>query len=1011
MKKKKLKLVGLFILVILVCIIGIPLCFLNKESKEKIRVGKKEVEDEAKITYICDEAFIKSAYGFDVDAIEAVLDAQDSLGDNLSITVTGIPSTVSFYITTEDAEINANGDLALGEINFGGPLQGTITAPATTGTYTGTISRNSILYKTVNKKVVETGFEEQDLMVGFVLNEAKSQKIDDTTYYSCAAGKGAGVTTVDAILTDTSTGNQYYNSDLCSSSISAYPDFANAIPYCSVAVDFTAAEVNSYMSRLERINNIYQKAKQPPLEFTNLEDEGYTKVDDPNVKQTLSCPAFEDNRIFVDDNDNDDSDYEDNLYAKQDKFYSEKVTYSNNYCKTVCQEAVTVSYQAPVATQAGICFSYKVDIQSTVQCKAEVDFSKKPELSQYSKCNAQSVCTHWGGAKGMRGGPNDDFDACVVACDGGEYTQECIDSCDSEVYGDDDSEELLETALDEDYFQESPVMFTANTSIYTPHVMQLAQAKTNEIPVEGVKCNRTFQGPRPIYLTDSGSKYTAEQIYRFRQKNPGGYYAQAGNGSWYWQPAGYCPSSVGYIYYSTLYQTKRTMKRFRVVYNSTKADGTIDRSNWHGGGRPMENKDGFQVVRIRNTYSSDLNAELTPDNVYYDCHSTCKWKPKSMTGCNGQNAILTKYDEMHDYMAALDTWANELEKCLSQAQCDTKETKTTTFTITVDKDNPSSPNYQVYNATLNKDGGVVSGSEPIVEHSGGVCYNNLKEQDDWGTELKYHNVVSFPQRWLSVKNGLTLTNIQHENEKYYQYLGNTFCPKLKTDYVNVKWYKWNVDEYSRYLSEEEQDNFFNEEPRKDNINVHIGSSAGNYWGLLGWNIDINCFYAVGCPEGDCPPTKETPPPDTDCPEPPCPPVTKKEDPMPTFEFRTIALTEMFPNRAAHFNWTRSATNLDNSSYPIQPEQLISSIQNKGSFNDTTDLDYEFDLKADTLKAIKSDNQRINGNYTDYEISSSISSIPGVTVYKSAFLDWLGSSVVKRRGVLGCNNQNGSTCSS
>lgn len=105
-------------------------------------------------------------------------------------------------------------------------------------------------------------------------------------------------------------------------------------------------------------------------------------------------------------------------------------------CKVRCEEAVIVQYGAPVASKAGLCFEYKVKVTSRVSC----EMSELPPLPDKvtTVCTPTPTCTGIG-RSGNRyylteGGPNEDFHACVEACDGGIYSSKCSKKCYKDVY-------------------------------------------------------------------------------------------------------------------------------------------------------------------------------------------------------------------------------------------------------------------------------------------------------------------------------------------------------------------------------------------------------------------------------------------------------------------------------------------------------------------------------------------------------------------------------------------------
>lgn len=103
-----------------------------------------------------------------------------------------------------------------------------------------------------------------------------------------------------------------------------------------------------------------------------------------------------------------------------------------NVCKRTCEEAVEVKYGPPIASKAGLCFEYQIQVTSRVKCSSEVDNSKKPKKKKL--CNPVPYCNNIPG-KVHQGGSNEEFDACINSCDGGKYTESCSNKCYKKVYG------------------------------------------------------------------------------------------------------------------------------------------------------------------------------------------------------------------------------------------------------------------------------------------------------------------------------------------------------------------------------------------------------------------------------------------------------------------------------------------------------------------------------------------------------------------------------------------------
>jgi hypothetical protein len=110
------------------------------------------------------------------------------------------------------------------------------------------------------------------------------------------------------------------------------------------------------------------------------------------------------------------------------------VTGASASCEVECEEAVTVEYGPPVASKAGLCFEYKVKVTSRVSCSVSKE-PTKPDTS-INVCTPTPICTNSTHSYYVnQGGPSEEFDSCIEACDGGKYTDKCSKKCYKKVYG------------------------------------------------------------------------------------------------------------------------------------------------------------------------------------------------------------------------------------------------------------------------------------------------------------------------------------------------------------------------------------------------------------------------------------------------------------------------------------------------------------------------------------------------------------------------------------------------
>lgn len=102
------------------------------------------------------------------------------------------------------------------------------------------------------------------------------------------------------------------------------------------------------------------------------------------------------------------------------------------YWKALCTEKLVISYEQPKGVSAGQGFTYAPVMKMERTC-TPIQI-KKPELKE--QCRYSTEC--WGGPANHTGepgaGPTPEFDECVQKCDGGKYTQDCINKCYVENY-------------------------------------------------------------------------------------------------------------------------------------------------------------------------------------------------------------------------------------------------------------------------------------------------------------------------------------------------------------------------------------------------------------------------------------------------------------------------------------------------------------------------------------------------------------------------------------------------
>lgn len=114
-----------------------------------------------------------------------------------------------------------------------------------------------------------------------------------------------------------------------------------------------------------------------------------------------------------------------------------KLTYTDtgSYWSINCFETYTAQGDTAKLVSAGNGFEYQTNYSVTRTCS--ITQISKPTKAPKCQHDCGHVC-YWnersGGKSGSDGGPSEDFDACVNECDGGKYTQSCINSCYNKTY-------------------------------------------------------------------------------------------------------------------------------------------------------------------------------------------------------------------------------------------------------------------------------------------------------------------------------------------------------------------------------------------------------------------------------------------------------------------------------------------------------------------------------------------------------------------------------------------------
>ena len=759
----------------------------------------------------------------------------------------------------------------------------------------------------------------------------------------------------------------------------------------------------------------------------------WIKVSDPTKTNLLSCN-----------------------YGKTDGKTIKKYTYQSEVktgvssCTTTCREDVIVTLDPPVATQSGMCFSYVVDIKTKTTCSSSFT-GKKPVKSDFKGCIAPTNCTDGY----HEGGPNESFDSCVESCDGGEYTQSCINKCYNEVYTKTSNSKTVKKTKASD--KESSISYLnglkESNSFVTP--MKKEKLKTVKISKDkSVTCyTDDYLTKETANLSDAQLMELAKKVYESKKYLPGGYYGSTQKNAWHptngtfyidssapngWRwnwnkDGGGCLSNINYYYFSDVNTTFDTIKMLNGRYPSAYYNNQLYKQYIADNGS------------LRRARYINLDGSINRESV---CPSDCKVSKecyeKIAKDAEGKlNKLVTNAQGYLLYKAELAKYKENKKACTAAtvASCQTTDSS---FVLKTDETSKNTGNNlgHEYGSNQNvdqaKNGNKSSstGNFPsMIINTNGVCItgecentnqeycssldknsneylqyckdketckaSGITKCKDGNTCYDYHTTLSFPKNYMNVKTGQTKVEISKDKLPFYVALGNAYCTSLSTKEVNVNWYNYKLDDTNTVA-------------KPDKINKYNITGKINNYGIFGWNFDLSCFFAIKNPtSGTCNGDNCS-----NCVGSNCSTENKASanNIVSNVKVRSVNLSNLFPNRSPRFNWSDGAKNVNNTNYKVDPDNLIKEIEKTGdSVYDTdkenTYLDYHIKLTKSTIASIRNYNK--GKTYNDSEDGMKVNKLSGqgtwgITAYKSKLLDNLGKTVVLKRGLIGCNNQTSST---
>lgn len=692
-------------------------------------------------------------------------------------------------------------------------------------------------------------------------------------------------------------------------------------------------------------------------------------------------------------------------------------------CKVKCYEHLTVSYSPPQVVKAGLCFNYKITIKSETECGVQDNSDQViNNLEKKEMCNPIPICEN--NESLTQAGPSEDFDECINKCDGGKYTQSCINKCYNKVYKSNKSQKQSAVTKNANTTSNVKNMINNNLSLEATKIKQSDECDEDDSCFTGYYSNKTVASDCNTddivdYVNNNKEdklKKCAQYFMEAKLSNAKGKYKLRDSnaddydwGQWRWDSElndrtmkvdqMSIPNSVGRaspFYFRDLSTSIETLKKL-----------VLPAANQQNG--------------YWKKYNINNNGILRQYSTRFKCSETCHY-----AGCSANNATSNK-EYSKDLVEDLGKVADALQECSVTSACDTTET-TSDFYIKVNtrkgKNNESVDTKidgnntvgDLSNNSTNVDGSAYkcptsscenqsdstqnptmfvpsSDSELSIGKGNGIlglCY------DGKSTTPHYQTTITFPGSWINLKTGEVSYDCQ--NLCTYRKKDQYYCTPYNANDVNEDWAKWAIkDDYdsSKYPS-----SFIPEY----NITSCLGGKLddngtcvkdGNGFGKYNWTVGFSCFYAsysktVNSDDIKC--YKNNDGEETSCVDDtgkqlPEGKSTKLQD---NYDIRISDNTSIFPqkngkNRLRGYNWgsqakleSKDATiqnALENTGYGVDPVKYSTKVMEKGQtvYDDTAEV--TITLSQSQMDALKKESLEFSGAY-----NNKVKDIPGLYYY-------------------------------
>lgn len=745
-----------------------------------------------------------------------------------------------------------------------------------------------------------------------------------------------------------------------------------------------------------------KKNSEDTTEYDNLPKDGYAKIEKLDENK-FSCKAED----FMD---------------QTSKYYYENVTTVPNACKITCRENYEITYSPPQVVKAGLCFNYTVTIKSKVACKTEIDSKfnwPSLKLPSQKQCILSPVCEN--DANETQAGPNESFDSCISTCDGGKYTQKCINSCYNKVY----NNKKKITKTNSNTTKQQVMLLDDTNKNETSSIMRLANK--DDDPYENVAGCKTIDDIKKNW--DS----CGEEFSKLKKEYPLGYYFadtdnEYGWPSWVdlkWHPCfnkslkkcKYEDDNGNPIKYNDIKHYKETenngnmdfdelinnIKRSSPYYFATKARATKTLKSFFA---VETGKNGLGGKRY---YVIDERGIKRQYSSSYKCKEKCGFTLENDTDITDIDCTSSKSGgKIGDYINELDKIASDFSQCIASDSCAEDQAS---FNIDVDTKRGNSesqcanskptPTSKEGTNKKGKESPCYGGSNTIFKSLDGnkidVCYgiNGKCYGKEIDETYHYKTTITTPGSWINLKTGEVKYDKPTE-EDIYRAKDTYYCTPYDSCDVNDKWAKQVIENTT--TSEDDGTSTIDASKITEKNSIYNISAKMENFGKYGASFELSCFYAsysktVNSDDVKC--YKNNDGEETSCVDDtgkqlPEGKSTKLQD---NYDIRISDNASIFPqkngkNRLRGYNWGSQAKLRSNDStiqnalnitgYGVDPVTYSTEVMKKGQDIYNGDADMTITISKQQMKELKSDDYKITVDGDSY---TKVDNIPGLYYYK------------------------------